>query len=213
MAEQTSETPAVEIRRYVVGPIETNCYAVVSRGHAIVIDPGAAGAEIVRELEGVHVDAIIATHGHGDHVGGVKALADATGAPFWIGEPDAERATHSGSPGSLGIAYDDDAPMADRFLSEGDLVTVGDASFEVIEAPGHTEGGIVLLGEGVAFVGDTIFKGAVGRTDFAGGSAEVLAATLRRLKDRIPPETVLLPGHDETTTMAAELRTNPYLVG
>ena len=203
----------MEVRRFVVGPIQTNCYAVVSDGHAIVIDPGAAGAEIARELSGVEVDAIIATHGHGDHVGGVKALADATGAPFWIGEPDAERATHSGSPGSLGIAYDDDAPMADGFLAEGDEVSVGDATFTVLEAPGHTEGGIVLLGEGVAFVGDTIFKGAVGRTDFPGGSPTVLAATLKRLRDRIAPETILLPGHDDPTTMADELRSNPYLVG
>ena len=203
----------MEIRRFIVGPIQTNCYAVVDDGHAIVIDPGAAGAEIARELGDVVVDAIVATHGHGDHVGGVKALADATGAPFWIGEPDAERATHSGSPGSLGIAYDDDAPMADRFLAEDDVVRVGDASFTVLEAPGHTPGGIVLLGEGVAFVGDTIFKGAVGRTDLPGGSPTVLAATLARLKERIPPETTLLPGHDDPTTMADELRGNPYLVG
>ncbi len=200
-----------QIRTYIVGPIQTNCYVVVSKGHAIVIDPGASGAALAKELEGLQVDAIIATHGHGDHVGGVRALADATGAPFWIAEPDAERATHSGSPGGLGIAYDDDAPMADRFLEEGDVVTVGDASFEVIGAPGHTEGGIVLLGEGVAFVGDTIFKGAVGRTDFKGGDAAVLARTLRKLKGIIPPETVLLPGHDAQTTMAAELRSNPYL--
>ncbi len=208
-----NEKPDIEIRRFVVGPIQTNCYAVVSNGHAIVIDPGAAGAAIARELGDVVVDEIIATHGHGDHVGGVKALADATGAPFWIGEPDAERATHSGSPGSLGIAYDDDAPMASRFLAEGDEVRVGDATFQVLEAPGHTPGGIVLLGEGVAFVGDTIFKGAVGRTDLPGGSPTVLAEALKRLRDRIPAETVLLPGHDDATTMADELRSNPYLVG
>ena len=93
------------------------------------------------------------------------------------------------------------------------MVSVGSATFEVIEAPGHTPGGIVLLGEGVAFVGDTLFKGSAGRTDLPGGSAAVLAETLAKLKDRIPPSTVILPGHDASTTMADELQGNPFLIG
>jgi glyoxylase-like metal-dependent hydrolase (beta-lactamase superfamily II) len=206
------EAPNMEIRSYVVSPISTNCYVVVSDGHAMVIDPGASGKELAEELKDVKVDLIVATHGHGDHVGGVKALKDATGALFAIGENDAERATHAGGVGNLGIAYDDDAPMADILLSEGDTVSVGDVSFDVLDTPGHTEGGIVLLGNGVAFTGDTLFKGTAGRTDFPGGDAETLMESLAHLIDEIPPETVVLAGHGEPTTMEVELETNPFLI-
>lgn len=209
------EDSHVEIRAFTVGPIETNCYALVSDGHAMVVDPGFCGAEIAGQLSDVAVDLVVATHGHGDHVGGVAALVEALGGdvPFAIGAGDAERAMHAGGVGSLGIPYDDDAPEPSRLLREGDTVTVGSVTMAVIETPGHTEGGVILLGDGIAFTGDTVFKGTVGRTDLVGGDPEVMGETLERLKGLIPPETVLLPGHGEATTMADELRDNPYLNG
>ncbi len=192
------EDSHVEIRAFTVGPIETNCYALVSDGHAMVVDPGFCGAGIAGQLSDVAVDLVVATHGD---------------VPFAIGAGDAERAMHAGGVGSLGIPYDDDAPEPSRLLREGDTVTVGSVTMAVIETPGHTEGGVILLGDGIAFTGDTVFKGTVGRTDLVGGDPEVMGETLERLKGLIPPETVLLPGHGEATTMADELRDNPYLNG
>lgn len=202
------------IRQFVVGHLETNCYAVVSDGECLVVDPGAQGTQIAEALDDVKVIGIVATHGHHDHVGGVRALKEATGAPFSISRGDAERCQHAlelsshvfdVSGGSV-----EDAPEPDCLLAEGDVLKVGSRVFRVIESPGHTEGGIVLLGEDVAFVGDTIFAGSVGRTDLVGGDAEVLMQTLDRLKREIPPQTVLLCGHGVATTMERELTTNPW---
>lgn len=204
-----------EIRNFVVGPIQTNCYAYVSGGACMVVDPGAAGAAVAEHLADVRVECVVATHGHGDHVGGVAALVAATGAPFCINAADAERAMHAGEPSELGIAYDDDAPAPDRELSEGDVISVGTATFTVVETPGHTPGGIVLLGgcsaEGVAFVGDTLFPGSYGRTDLDGGDEAAIMASLRRMAKEIAPATTLLCGHGPSTTMAAELTRNPFL--
>ena len=204
-----------ELRQFVVGPIQTNCYAYVSDGACMVVDPGDCGAQVAEALSDVRVDYVVATHGHGDHVGGVAALLAATGAPFLIHPADAELATHAGEVGEIGIAYDDNAPLPDRELAEGEVLHVGTAAFTVICAPGHTPGGVVLLGsgsaEGVCFVGDTIFPGSHGRCDLAGGDEAVMRLTLLRLAQVIPPATRLLCGHGSSTTMAAELAHNPFM--
>ena len=205
-----------QIAMFVVGPIETNCYAYVSQGECLVVDPGNSGKAIAEHLPpDVTVRYIVATHGHGDHVGGVKALREATGAKYAISARDAELAKHAGEKSELGRSYDDNAPDPDLTLSEGDVLKVGTAEFRVLEAPGHTPGGIVLLGGGsaehVCFVGDTLFKGSCGRTDLAGGSQEDMARTLARLKREIPSHTNVFCGHGDLTTMEDELAQNPYL--
>lgn len=205
-----------QIAMFVVGPIETNCYAYISQGECMVVDPGDSGQAIFEHLpEGVRVKYIVATHGHGDHVGGVRALKQATGAVFAMSAKDAAMASHAGEKNELGLSYDDDAPAPDVELGEGDTLDVGTASFRVIEAPGHTPGGLVLLGSGsadhICFVGDTLFKGSVGRTDISGGDQEALQRTLARLRDEIPPHTNVFCGHGDPTTMEDELAQNPFL--
>lgn len=210
---------ADEIRQFVVGPIQTNCYAYVSEGECLVVDPGASGDAIAQHLSDVHVALVVATHRHHDHVCGVRALIEACGAPWAISSADAERATHALELSSHGFdpvsCELEDPPAPSVLLSEGDVLRVGTATFTVIETPGHTEGGIVLLGggsaEGVCFVGDTLFAGSCGRTDLLGGDHDVLMKSLSRLRKEIAPQVTLLCGHGPATTMSLELATNPWL--
>ena len=203
------------IRQFVVGHLSTNCYALVSDGKCLVIDPGADGAWIANELNDVSVVGVVATHGHHDHVGGVRALCEATGAPFMVSVGDAERSQRvlelSSHVFDVSEGNVQDAPAPNRELREGDVIDVGSLKLKVLETPGHTEGGIVLLGDGFAFMGDTLFAGSCGRTDLVGGNHNTLMQSLARLKSAIPPSTVLLCGHGPATTMATELATNPFL--
>ncbi len=204
-----------ELRRYVVTPLATNCYAYVSAGECLVVDPGGSGDRLADVLDDVRVTCVAATHGHGDHVGGVAALVRATGAPFAIHAADAELARHAGEMSEVGRSYDENAPAPDRELAEGDVISVGTATFTVMETPGHTPGGVVLVGggsaAGVAFVGDTLFPGSHGRTDLAGGDEATIMRSLARMAAQIAPETTLLCGHGPATTMERELATNPFL--
>jgi glyoxylase-like metal-dependent hydrolase (beta-lactamase superfamily II) len=132
---------------------------------------------------------------------------------------DVERATHARQWSSHQAPETTDAPAPDRILADGDEVVVGGLRFRVIAVPGHTPGGIVLAGvegseaQGLAFVGDTIFAGSVGRTDLAGGDYEQLMTSLARLMRELPDETVLCCGHGCSTTMGRERRANPFLRG
>lgn len=202
------------VRCYAVGQLETNCYVLEDGGACLVVDPGSSGSALARELpEGAEVT-IVATHGHHDHVGGIAALKRASGARFLISKADAERAQRAIELSSHVFDVSDgeleDAPPADGLLVDGDIVQIGSHALRVIEAPGHTPGGIVLLGNGFAFVGDTVFAGSVGRTDLVGGDRGALMQTIQRLKKEIPPQTVLLCGHGPATTMANEISCNPY---
>ena len=212
-----SEDGTLELRCFVVGPISTNCYAVVSEGQAMVVDPGACGQRVAEALEasGVKVALVVATHGHADHVGGVDALVRATGAPYAIAEADDDLARHARRNHALGIEYDADAPAPDVLISDGDELGVGKASFVAIATPGHTPGGMSLLGKGAAsglcFTGDTLFAGSAGRTDLPGGRTSDLMRSLARLASEVPGETLVLPGHGQPSTMTVELATNDFL--
>ncbi len=204
-----------ELRQFVVTPLQTNCYAYVSDGECLVVDPGGSGAQLATVLDDVRVRWVVATHGHGDHVGGVAALVRETGAPYAIHAADAELARHAGETSEVGRSYDENAPDPDRTLAEGDVLPVGTATFTVMETPGHTPGGIVLVGggsaEGVAFVGDTLFPGSHGRTDLRGGDEAAIMASLARMAAEIAPDTTLLCGHGPATSMGRELVANPFL--
>lgn len=205
-----------ELRQYVVGPLQTMCYAYISEGSCLIVDPGASGAALADELSDTGVAAIVCTHGHGDHVGGVAALKERTGAPYLIHAADAGIARHAGEVSEIGIAYDDDAPQPDGLLVEGRVIEVGSASFAVMETPGHSPGSVCLIGrgsaEGIVFTGDTLFAGGRGRTDLDGGDEALIMASLTRLKCEIAPASTLLPGHGPSSTMAHELATNPFLM-
>lgn len=208
-----------EIRCFVVGHLQTNCYAYLSQGECLVVDPGASGARIAAALADTKVTQVVATHRHHDHVGGVRALVEATGAPWAIGKLDADGAIQALELSSHVFDVNEaelaDPPAPNTLLDEDDVLSVGTARFRVVNTPGHTPGGIVLIGEGsaegVVFAGDTLFAGSCGRTDLVGGNWGQMSKTLQRLAKIIDRSATLFCGHGPATTMAQELLINPYL--
>jgi hydroxyacylglutathione hydrolase len=199
----------MQIKTLAVGPLETNCYIVwdETTKEAMVVDPGDEPDRILDEAEGLNVKLIALTHAHFDHAGAVPELKEATGAAIAF-HPADEAAYRSVSEQAAFWGFQSDPmPEPDVMLGEGDKLSVGALSFEVLHTPGHSPGCVCLVGEGVLFSGDTLFKGSVGRTDLAGGDMNHLKASFRRLME-LPPETAVYPGHGPASTIGQELRDN-----
>lgn len=201
----------------VVGDLGTNCYVVGcdKTKEALIIDPGGEPDRIMRAAEklGVKVTGILNTHGHADHIGAVETLRRRLNAPLMIHRDDAPLLESPGKNLSLWGGLNLRISPADRLLKEGDEVKVGELTFKVLHTPGHTPGGICLVGHGKAFCGDTLFAGSVGRTDVPGGSWSQLIASIREKVMSLPDETEVFPGHGPSTTVGEERSSNPFLVG
>lgn len=204
------------IKRVTVGNLDTNCYLVGcdETKEAVVIDPGADGGRIIEELKALtlNIRYIINTHGHADHTGANKVLKDATGSPVLIHA--AEESLYKNPRQNLSdlLGTESSRPGPDRFLNEGEQLHVGSLTIEVIATPGHTPGGICLLVNGEAlFSGDTLFSGAVGRTDLPGGSHEVLLHSIKGKLFSLHDDTKVYPGHMDETTIGREKEINPFL--
>ena len=200
-----------------LGPIGTNAYIVgdASAGTAAVIDPGDEAPKVLALVDrlGLRADLIVATHAHFDHVGAVLPLVEATRAPFLLFHAElpvlqvaADRARLFG----LTIPR---PPTPDRLLREGDTVPLGGTPFRVAHTPGHSPGHMCLIGDGVAFVGDVVFQGSIGRTDLPGADHATLLRSIAAHILTLPDATVLYNGHGPATTVGRERRTNPFLVG
>jgi glyoxylase-like metal-dependent hydrolase (beta-lactamase superfamily II) len=203
------------IRELVVGPIMANCYIIGcdKTQEAAVIDPGDEVDRILLSLAESALVAkyIINTHGHFDHVGGNQKLKAATDADLLIHPLDAPMLSHlSATAASWGLSTDN-SPPPDRTLEEGDRVTFGDITLDVIHTPGHTPGGISLHTNGVVFVGDTLFAGSIGRTDFPGGDYGTLISSIQTKLFALGDEVKVLAGHNQPTTIGQEKRTNPFV--
>jgi len=200
-----------------VGPAGANCYIVgdESAAEVFIIDPGGEPDRILGRLGQLKVDpvAIVNTHGHFDHVQGVDAVRRATRAPFWIHAEEREVLLQGPARAKQLFGLDiPPSPEPDRWLEDGDRLRAGGLTLLVRHTPGHSPGGVCLLGEGLAFVGDTLFAGSVGRADLPGADFETLLASIRRVLLPLPDETICYPGHGLETTIGQEKRTNPFLV-
>ena len=195
----------MEILTMPVGPIGTNCYIVSDGDVCAIIDPGEEGRRLAYNIKSHEWEpkAILLTHSHYDHTGGVEELRKVfPDLVVYRSEKD-----HYHDPRVLQL-YPELGPTTP--CAEGDVITVGSLSFTVLETPGHTEGSVTFQCEDCLFCGDTLFAGSCGRTDMFGGDQDKMWKSLRRL-GRLPETCKVYPGHMQDTTLARELKQNPYL--
>ena len=203
------------IKTLAVGPIMANCFIVGCENtkSAVVIDPGDEADKILMTLaeSQLTVKYIINTHGHFDHVGANKRLKEATGADILIHQDDAFMLEHISSASMAFGLKVEDSPPADRTLADGDMVNFGDITLTVIHTPGHSPGGISLVTDKVAFVGDSLFYGSIGRTDFPGGDYNTLISSIKTKLFPLGDDVKVYTGHGPATTIGQEKRMNPFL--
>ena len=198
----------MEVKVLQVGPIGTNCYILEDEKAraAAIIDPGDEAGRILQviEADGVDVKYILLTHGHYDHTTAVPQLHKAL--------PQAEIYIHRADANGAGSQL---FPLAGqipdlKFYDEGDTLALGDMTIQVLHTPGHSKGSVTLKVGDVLFCGDTLFAGSCGRTDLAGGSYAEIMASLKKL-GQLPGDYHVCPGHDVTSTLERERRSNPFL--
>ena len=191
---------------YALGPTQTNCYVVratTDASEVVVVDPGYEGLQPEQD-----VAAILVTHCHWDHLGGIAALAEASGAPVYM--PERESAVLENPqafyPGQPIRPYSPDVRL------QGDeTFEVGGLTFETLSVPGHSPGHVAYLTDDALFSGDVLFAGSVGRTDLPFADWDQLVESIHQLFERLPPETVVFPGHGPQTTLGEERERNPFL--
>lgn len=194
------------IKTLPVGQLETNCYVVGNEKtlECVVIDPGDESNTILNYMEENHFKcvAIMLTHGHFDHVGAVSAVAEATGATVYMNSRDDARSDESGMlPFTL--------PENGKSYDEGDVIEAAGMRFEIFATPGHTRGGVTIRCENALFVGDTLFRGSCGRTDFPGGDMEEELRSLKKICS-LEGDYEVYPGHMDSTTLERERLFNYY---
>ena len=199
-----------------ISSMGVNCYFVgcEETREVAVIDPGGNARAILNMLKENDLKAvyIINTHGHIDHIGANKGVKDATGAQILIHEADAKMLVNSASNLSFLMGSGVTSPAADRLLKDGDKIKIGNTvELDVIHTPGHSPGGVCLKTDDIIFVGDTLFQGSIGRTDFPGGSYNQLIQNIKNKLLCYDDDVIAYPGHGPATTIGFERKHNPFL--
>ena len=208
-----------QIHTVVSSPFEENSYLLWRKGQdsCVVVDPGMEPELILDFLqqESLSISAILNTHGHADHIAGNAAMKQAfPDAPLVIGLRDAPLLTDPQLNLSRSYGFDIFSPVADQLVQEGDRLTFAGIDFEVLDIPGHSPGHVVfLIREDPITVlgGDVLFRESIGRTDFPGGSLQLLKSGIRKKLFTLADSTLIYPGHGPVTTIAHEKEYNPFL--
>jgi len=200
-----------------LGALQTNCYLVADpeSKKAMVIDPADDGGTVwnVLRTKEWFLERILISHGHYDHIAGVNRLRELSGADVHVHPEDRGMLEHAEKNLSVfvGEPYACEGPFEE--LAEAQVVDAGRVSLTVVHTPGHSPGSVSFLGDGFAIVGDTLFRGSVGRTDFPGSSGPRLMESIKKKLLILDDNTIVYPGHGLSTTIGREKRENPFLVG
>jgi len=207
------------VKMFTVGTVLTNCYIVgcPRTKKALIIDPGFEREDEAKKILGeikkldLRVEYIVNTHGHPDHTAGNGVIKRATGANILIHEYDATMLTDHAKNLSRMFGLSADSPPPDKILHDGDIIQIGGVVLRVLHTPGHSRGGISLVGHDAVFTGDTLFAGSIGRYDFPDASYEELMHSIQTKLATLPDKMKVYPGHGPTSTIGEEKRYNPFL--
>ncbi len=199
---------SMQIQTFIVGMLSTNCYVVncAQMREAIIVDPGldalSEAEQIIRYVNRakLKIKFIVNTHGHSDHISGDKLMKEKYRAPICIHTYDASR---------LDVLNEKNLP-ANILLEDGGLLKFGQETLKVMHTPGHTPGGVSLVGKKLVFTGDILFAGGIGRTDFPESSNLEMRWSLKKIL-HLPDNYVVYPGHGPVSTIREEKRVNPFL--
>ena len=216
MQQKRGNMAGMKVEQYVVGPVMTNCYFAINEdtSEMLVIDPGDEGAMLIDKIKEKHLipKAVLLTHGHFDHAGAAKMLADAFDIRIYAEEH--EQATLENPTLNLsGMIGKQEVYHADIYVKDGETLELAGFSLKVFLTPGHTKGGCCyyIEKEQTVFTGDTLFRESVGRTDFPSGSASELLRSVEEKLMPLPGQIKVYPGHNDTTTIGWERQYNPFL--
>ncbi|MCI5709133.1 MBL fold metallo-hydrolase [Veillonella caviae] len=208
------ETSKLVLMRMALGPLGTNCYVIGDKvvGEALIIDP--ATAEVLEALKkhDLQPKAILLTHGHGDHIGGVQDIVNQYDVPIYIHRNDVP---YLSDPELNLSAYSNPTQITVtgtiKEVVSGDHIICGAIDLTVYETPGHTPGGVCYYTPGLVFAGDTLFNQSIGRTDFINGDYDTLLESIKKQLYTLPDETMVYPGHGPETQIGYEKEYNPFV--
>ncbi|MCM3136415.1 MULTISPECIES: MBL fold metallo-hydrolase [Paenibacillus] len=206
----------LNIRTFTLGPLQTNAYLLQGEdpGKAVIVDPGMNPGPLLKAIQDLEIEAILLTHAHFDHIGGVEEIRKLKGCPVYLHDLESDWLTTAKLNGSLNwpqVTPPITANPAEFALDEGQKLQLIGHTFQVYHTPGHSPGSVSLLCENDLFAGDVLFRMGVGRTDLTGGRERDLVDSIQNKLYRFPDEVKVYPGHGPKTTIGYEKQNNPYV--